>query len=124
MKNIKNALFTALLGTVLIATGCRKHEEHLNGRDQAKRDLGKGILRVAIEDGTNMPAFGEYATLLRSRYNIGWITYSAPANRDAAAAWVRGYNEVALPRIELQFGPGVLTKTMTDAEKLHAQSLK
>ena len=120
MSNGTKSLLVASLGIIFFAVvGCRAHEEYLEGRDQAEIDLAKGILKVAIEDGTNMPAFGEYTVLLRDRYRIGWISYSLPSNREAAAEWVRGYNEVALPRIKTDFGAQVLEKTMADAQKLH-----
>jgi hypothetical protein len=119
-------VFAMCLATVtsLILAGCsREHEEYIEGQGQAERDLAKGEFKVAIVDGSNMPAFGEYSELLRKRYRIGWCVYSLPANPSAAEAWVRGYNEVAAPRIEREIGSQILKQTMADAETLHGAAI-
>ena len=97
-----------------IAIGCnRQSEEHQEGRWQAERDIAKGEFKIAFFDGsvidTNGPAsFYDYTGLLRTRYNIGWCSYSLPANPRAAEEWVRGYNEVARPEVERRIGAQVL----------------
>lgn len=119
-------VFTICLATVasLILAGCsREHEEYIEGQGQAERDLAKGEFKVAIVDGSNMPAFEEYTELLRKRYRVGWCIYSLPVNPPAAEAWVRGYNEVASPRIEREIGSQILKQIMADARKLHGAAI-
>jgi hypothetical protein len=109
-----------MVAAIIIMTGCsQEHQEYIEGRGQAERDLAHGEFKVAIADGSNIPAFAEYAELLHQRYRIRWFIYSLPANPRAAEARVRGYNEVASPRIEREIGAQVLKQTMADAQKLH-----
>ena len=111
--------------TAFIVSGCsREQKEYVDGQGQAERDLAKGEYKIAIADGSNMPAFWEYTELLRKRYSIGWCVYYSPhANRRAAEAWVRGYNEIASPRIEREVGAQILKQTFADAQKLHDATL-
>ena len=103
----------------------RVRDEYANGEGQANRDVAKGEFKIAFVDGTiadtNAPAaFYEYTGLLRTRYRIGWVIYSLPDNPRAAEAWVRGYNEIAGPRVERQVGVQVLKETLSEAQKLRA----
>jgi hypothetical protein len=108
------SVFVICLATVvaLLMGGCnREHEQYLEGQGQAERDLAKGELKVAISDGSNMPAFAEYTELLRKRYRVGWCVSTEP--------WVRGYNEIASPRIKQEIGTQILKQTMTEAQTSH-----
>ena len=68
-----------------------------------------------------MPAaFWDYTEILRKRYNVGWVVYSLPASPDAVKAWVRGYNEVAGPKVERQVGAQVLKEALLEAQKVPA----
>ena len=121
-------MLSVCLATIaaFIVVGCsREHDEYIEGRGQAERDLAQGTFKVAFVDGTvaladniHMSAWTEYTKLLRQRYGIGWTVFSLPAYPHAVEAWVRGYNEVAAPRIEHEFGIGVLERTKADAQKL------
>ena len=96
----------------------------VKGRGQAQRDLAHGEYKIAIAEGTNMPAFWEYANLLRKRYHISCGVYYAPySNHCYAEAWARGYNEVASPRIDREIVSQVLEQTMVDAKKLHEAAM-
>jgi len=111
----------------VVATLCscsRAREEFVNGQGQAERDLAAGEMKIAFAEGTNMPAFWEYTDLLQKRYNIGWVVFSLPADRSAAAAWARGYNEVATRRIEHEITVQALKQTMTDALELQSAGIK
>jgi hypothetical protein len=115
--------------TVLIAAAgllfgsCgRVHEEYANGQGDAERDAAKGMFNVAYGNDQIEPANGEYADLLRKRYNIGIRGYSLPAKPKAAEAAARGYNNVMMPLIERKFGTNVLEQTMAEARRLHAAS--
>jgi hypothetical protein len=100
-------------------SGCSQEDEkYHSGRARAKRELAQGQINIAFADPIKEP-FYSYAELLRSRYHISWCVYSLPGNPKAAEAWVRGYNEVMLPRIESQFGTNILKQTLADAQKLH-----
>jgi len=100
--------------------GCsREREEYWNGRGQAENDLGLGLMRIAYVDGEGSPYFWDYTALLKNRYGISWTVFSLPANSDAAKAWVRGYNEIALTNIYRKYGTNVLVKTMAEVQKLH-----
>ena len=116
-------LLLALCVAAVVASmvvGCRReHDEYIEGREQAERDLDKGEFKIAYADGTNTPAFWQYTELLHRRYHIDWCSYSLPINRPASEAWVRGYNEVALPRVEQEVGVQTLKQVMSDAQKLH-----
>ena len=111
---------------VIISAGCsREHEEYINGQGQAERVSAQGAFKVAFVDGTvaladdiDTSAWGDYIKLLSQRYGIGWTVFSLPAYPRAVEAWVRGYNEVAAPRIEQKFGVGGLERTKADAQKL------
>jgi hypothetical protein len=123
------ALGLTLVAVVTFCSCGRERGEFTNGHGQAERDLAAGRLTVAFTDGanpdgTNVPAFWEYTDLLRKRYNIGWVVYSLPADPKAATAWVRGYNEVAIPRIEHEIAAHVLAQAMKDAQELHAAAAK
>jgi hypothetical protein len=116
--------FVVILGltATVMMTGCdRVKDEYYEGQGQAERDLAKGELKIAVVDGATVPAFWDYTDLLRKRYRIGWCIHSLPANPRAAEAWVRGYNEVSLPKIERQFGTNILKQTLADAQKLNGQ---
>lgn len=116
------AICLAAVATI-IATGCnrdRVQEEYLNGQGQAEADLAKGEFKIAFDDGTIMPEFYDYTELLHKRYNVDWCSESLPANPQAAMAWVRGYNEVAGPRVERKIGAQVLKETRLEAQKLRA----
>lgn len=121
---------TILFITVAALTaGCdRAPDEYVNGQGQAERDIANGQLKIAFDDGgspgSNMPeAFWEYIQLLQKRHGIGWCTFSLPDNPRAAKAWVRGYNAVAMPKIERQVGAQVLKDTLLEAQKLHEASI-
>ena len=118
---------SACLAAIAIATlsGCtEEHNEYVKGRGQAQRDLAHGEYKIAIAEGTNMPAFWEYANLLRKRYHISCGVYYAPySNHCYAEAWARGYNEVASPRIDREIVSQVLEQTMVDAKKLHEAAM-
>jgi len=105
-----------ILGVIAIVmlTGCDPaKEEYYEGQGQAERDIAKGELKIAVAEGTNLPVFWDYTELLKTRYKIGWYI-STPA-------WTRGYNEVALPKIEQKLGTNALSQTLADAKKLHGQ---
>lgn len=128
ISNVMKLLLPVCLAAIaaIIVVGCsREHEEYLNGQGQADRDLAQGRLNVAFVDGTvalaeniNTSAWADYTKLLRQRYGIGQTVFSLPAYPHAVEEWVRGYNEVATPRIEQEFGVGVLERTKADAQKL------
>jgi hypothetical protein len=113
------AICLAMIAAIIMV-GCSQEQDlYTEGQGQAERDLAKGEFRIAFPDDTNMPTFGQYTELLHKRYGIDWCGYSLPANPRAAKAWVRGYNEVALPKIEQELGAQILKQTMADAQKLH-----
>ena len=96
----------------LVSSCERVRDSYVEGQGQAQRDIAKGELKIAFVDGvlvsSNAPVtFWEYTDILHRRYNVGWCIHSLPDNPDAVRAWVRGYNEVAGPKVERQVGAQV-----------------
>ena len=82
---------------------------------QAQLDIAKGTLNVAFADRGDNLTFGDYTEILRMRYGVGMVVYSFPKSFAAEEAWVRGYNEEVIPRIQQQFGSNVLKEAMREA---------
>jgi len=103
----------------------RTRDNYLEGKGVAVKDIEKGERQIAFVDASisesNTPvAFWEYTEILRSRYRVGWVVYSLPDDPEAAKSWVRGYNEVARPKVEHQIAAQVLKDVSTEAGKSHS----
>jgi hypothetical protein len=110
-----------IIGTVVVILALAvlvffgEDDHYQEGVRQAQRDLEKGELAIASEDGKEVSAYRQYTALLRERYKIGWIIYSLPAKPKAVEDWVRGFNLVMLPEIQRRYGSNVLDLTMAEA---------
>ena len=120
MSSALTMCFVIFFTIIATTTSCsRKSELYLEGQGQAERDLKNGLFNMSEAESNNVPAYPEYMDLLHKRYGIGWCESSLPGDPRAAEEWVRGYNEVALPKIEQKLGAEVLKQTMADAQKAH-----
>src|SRR5262245_44022928 len=127
MAEMRRNRLASVLGVVSVASillgAChrdRASDKYIEGKGAAERDITKGERKIAfvdasISDSNTPAAFWEYTEILRRRYDVGWVVYSLPNDPEAAKSWVRGYNEVAGPKVEHQIAAQVLKSVSIEA---------
>jgi hypothetical protein len=117
LERVSFAISLLVVGVTIAGCNDRASEAYIDGQGQAERDIASGTLKIAYAEGS-MPMYPDYQELLQGRYHIGSVTYSAPGSPIAAAAWAKGYNEVASTKVRCAIGDQVLKQTMAEAQKL------
>ena len=125
MRQTLPAILMAAVSAV--APGCSPGRAEVN--PSAALDKGRGEATKAIAAGTLVlkeypplpsPAeHGEYITLLRERYGVGYEVPGLPPGATEAdfAREVRGWNEVAEAEVERRHGMGVLQRLRAEARR-------
>jgi hypothetical protein len=110
------------LGTVAVfLAGCsRESTAYREGLADARRDIARGVLCIAVSDREENPEwFADYLGLLQQKYKIGSHTYSLPLHPELARIRASGYNAAIEPEIRRRFGTNTLGLAMAEAKDLH-----
>ena len=126
MRRILLATFAAALSAAVTA-GCSPGRAGADpsaaldkGRREAAEAIAAGALKLKEYPPLPSPAeHGEYVTLLRDRYGVGYEVPALPPGVGEAdfAREVRGWNEVASAEVERRHGAGILQQLREEARR-------
>ena len=104
-------------------------EARIGGRDDAKRELARGTLRLYGGDRMGDPSMSEFIEIMSKEYHIEFDPIFGCLNHSPSMdGYANGFNGIMEPEIERRFGKGLFgtvwrrAKTQHEAKKPAAQA--